>query len=263
MKKALALLTRIVLVGLLTAACQDDGMVIAEQISTEPGASGSTMISADRTELEKTEIEKAAVKDLLLDSCGACHGDTATRPPHARAGVVSRDGQDPIADIEDIDGLVSAGLIMPGMPEDSPLLFAIASGQMPPAGSGLPPLGVAELRRVEKFIVRLDPPSQVEVIDILLRNCGICHDRAGEAQPVIAINDIANVGVLVAAGLIVPGDRDLSQLYNLVLDGDMPPAGAGVPPVSRRDLARLGGFIDLLSEVAQSPSGAQAQPKTP
>jgi hypothetical protein len=152
---------------------------------------------------------------------------------------------------------------MPGLPEDSPLLYAMTSGQMPPAGSGLPPLGVEDLRRVEKFIVRLDPPTQVEVIDILLRNCGICHDRADEAQPVIAINDIANVGVLVAAGLIVPGDRDLSQLYNRVLDGDMPPAGAGVPAVSRRDLARLGGFIDLLSEVAPSPSGARAQPKTP
>jgi hypothetical protein len=61
---------------------------------------------------------------------------------------------------------------------------------------------------------------------------------------VIAINDIEDLAVLVAAGLVVPGDRDQSEVYLSVLDGIMPPQGA--PPMSNRDLARLGGFIDMM-----------------
>jgi hypothetical protein len=256
MRKALALMTRFLLVGVLTIACRDDGMVIAEQIPPEPMASGSSM-----TPVDQTSLEKAAVRGLLLDSCGSCHGDSAARPPHSLSAVASRDGNDPIVDIGDLDALVASGLIEPGIPEDSPLLFAMASGLMPPRGSGLPPVSGADLRRVEKFIVRMDPPTRTEVIDILLRNCGLCHDRDQEAQAVIAIDDIADVARLVTAGLIVPGDRDQSQVYTLVLDGDMPPRDAALPPVSRHDLARLGGYIDLLSEAA--PRSARAQPKAP
>jgi hypothetical protein len=256
MKKALALVTRFILVGVLTAACQDDGMVIAEQIPPASMANGPTGSS-----VAQTELEKAAVRGLLLGSCGSCHGDSQERPPHSLSA--SRDGADPIPDIGDIDALVASGLIEPGLPEESPLLFAMASGQMPPIGSGLPPVSGEDLRRVEKFIVRMDPPTQAEVIDILLRNCGLCHDQHQAVQPVIAIDDIADVGLLVTAGLIVPGDRDQSQLYTVVLDGDMPPRGAGVPPVSNRDLARLGGYIDLLSGAAPAPRNGGLQPKAP
>jgi mono/diheme cytochrome c family protein len=241
MKIALAPLTRFILAGLLTAACQDDGMVIAEQIPPEPAASGSMMMP-----ISLAGLATASIQELLLDSCGECHGNTATRPPHSLTASASRDGGDPIADITDLNGLVAAGLIEPGFPEDSPLLFAMASGQMPPAASGIPAVSGEDLRRMEKFIVSMDPPSQAEVMDILLRNCGICHRTETGAQAVLPINDIADLGVLVAAGLIVPGDRDLSQLYTLVFDGDMPPRGAGLPSMPRRELARLGGFIDLL-----------------
>jgi len=50
----------------------------------------------------------------------------------------------------------------------------------------------------------------------------------------------------VAAGLIVPGDRDQSQLYTLVLDGEMPPKGSTAAEVSNYDLARMGGYIDMM-----------------
>ena len=51
---------------------------------------------------------------------------------------------------------------------------------------------------------------------------------------------------LTVAQVVVPGDRDRSRLYTRVLDGEMPPRGAGTPPVPNRDLARLGGFIDVM-----------------
>jgi hypothetical protein len=51
---------------------------------------------------------------------------------------------------------------------------------------------------------------------------------------------------MVAAGFIEPGDRDGSPLYTVVLDGQMPPSSAELPPVPNRDLARIGGFIDLM-----------------
>jgi mono/diheme cytochrome c family protein len=240
MKKALTPLTRFVLVGVLTCSCRDDGMLIAEQVLPEPVARGPAASPAN-----ETDVEKAAMQALLLDNCGGCHAAAATRPPHDVASAASRSGGDPIANIGDIDALVELGLIAPGLPEESPLLFVMATGQMPPEASGQPLVSGTDLRRLEKFIVRMDPPTQGEVVEILLRHCGSCHG-ADPRGPVIAINDIADLALLVAAGLIVPGDRDLSRLYTRVLDGEMPPAGSGAPPVSNRDLARLGGFIDLL-----------------
>ena len=194
---------------------------------------------------QQTQLEKAAVEDLLETSCGSCHGASATRPPHSFAGTPSRYGTDPIVNIRDLDELIASGLITPGFPENSPLLLLMASGQMPPTASGVPPVSGEDLRRVEKFIVRLDPPTRAEVLAILDRNCSACHN-SGESDAVVAINDILDLGVLVAAGLIVPGDRDRSQLYTRVLDYEMPPQSSGMEPVSNHDLARLGGYIDLM-----------------
>jgi hypothetical protein len=193
----------------------------------------------------QTELEKAAVQSLLLENCGTCHGASVVSAAHSLAGVVASDGSDTIADIGDIDGLVDSGFITPGWPEESPLLLLMASGQMPPVTSGLAPVSAPDLRRVEKFIVRMNPPTQREVVEILLRNCGSCHE-SDSGKAVVPINDIGDVGVLAAAGLIVPGDRDRSPIYTLAEAFDMPPRDSGLPPVSNRDLARLGGFIDLM-----------------
>ncbi|MEO8181560.1 MAG: c-type cytochrome domain-containing protein [Deltaproteobacteria bacterium] len=240
MKKALTLLTRFVLVGVLTCGCRDDGMLIAEQIPPEPMASGQVRLPPS-----EIEVEKAAVQNLLIDNCGSCHATAATRPPHSLETAPSSYGGDPIADIADIDALVELGLIEPGLPEESPLWFVMVSGQMPPPTSGQSPVSEAEVRRLEKFIVRMNPPTQREVVDILLRTCGSCHG-ASAGGVVIAINDIGDLALLVAAGLIVPGDRDQSRVYTRILDGEMPPEGSGARPMSNRELARLGGFIDLL-----------------
>jgi mono/diheme cytochrome c family protein len=237
MKKALTPLTRFVLVGVLTCSCRDDGMLIAEQIPPEPVASTPVVPATD------TEIEKAAMKNLLLDKCGSCHAASENRPPHSLASTAARYGGQVISDIGDIDELVESGLIEPGLPEESPLLVLMATGQMPPQTAGQSPVTEKDLRRLEKFIVGLNPPTQREVVEILLRNCGSCHS-ADPGRAVLAINDVGDLAVLVAAGLIVPGDRDQSTVYLSVLDSVMPPAGS--PPMSNRDLARLGGFIDMM-----------------
>jgi mono/diheme cytochrome c family protein len=181
---------------------------------------------------------------MLQNNCGVCHGRSSSRPPHTLTGEPLRDGDPPLPDINDIEALVQAGLIVPGFPEESRLLFLIVTQQMPPTTSGLPPVADTELRRLEKFIVRLDPPTRTEVEQILMRNCGSCHDRDGSTG--LPINAIRDLEVLVAAGYIVPGDRDRSTLYTRILDGDMPPSNAAQPPVPNRELARLGGFIDLM-----------------
>lgn len=220
-------------------------MVIAEEIPPDRIPSDAMAQQPTLSAAQQTELEKAAVQSLLQNSCGSCHGDSATRPPHSLGGTPARYGSDPIADIRDLDELVASGLIQPGLPEESPLLFLVASGQMPPTASGVPPMSGDNLRRLEKFIVRLDPPTHDEFVRILERNCSSCHESHG-GKVVVPINDILDLGVLVAAGLIVPGDRDQSLLYTLVLQGDMPPQDSDVPQVTNYDLARLGGYIDLL-----------------
>jgi hypothetical protein len=220
--------------------CWDDGMLIAEhRPPPEPTAGANAMEMVD-----EVAVEKRAVQEMLQNNCGICHGRDSTRPPHTLTGEPLRDGDPPLPDINDIDALVQAGLIVPGFPEESRLLFLIVTQQMPPTTSGLPPVADAELRPLEKFIVRLDPPTRTEVEQILMRNCGSCHDRDGSTG--LPINAIRDLEVLVAAGFIVPGDRDRSALYTRILDGDMPPSSAAQPPVPNRELARLGGYIDLM-----------------
>jgi mono/diheme cytochrome c family protein len=215
-------------------------MVIAQHLP-EPSA-GDLMMEMVVDPIEQAEQEKSAVLQILQNNCGLCHGRSSTRPPHTLTSL--RDGDAPIADINDIEALVQAGLIVPGLPEESLLMLVVATQEMPPTTSGLPPVPDAELRRLEKFIVRLDPPTRTEVERILMRNCGSCHDQVDAIG--LPINDIRDLELLVAAGFIVPGDRDRSPLYTRILDGDMPPANAASPIVSNRDLARLGGYIDLM-----------------
>jgi mono/diheme cytochrome c family protein len=237
-------ITWLVLVGTLASACHDDGMIIAEQLPPERAASGPNDQGVPQG-LDAAAIETAAVQNLLVSSCASCHGPAVFAEPHSAAGASERYGGDGIADISDIEALIADGLIVPGWPEESPLLLLVATEQMPPASSGLPALSGTEVRRLEKFIVSLDPPTEDEVVEILLRNCSVCH-QAGSGGVVLPINAIGDLSVLIAAGLIVPGDRDQSQVYTRIIDEEMPPPNADLPYVSNRDLARLGGFIDLL-----------------
>ncbi|MEY4550247.1 MAG: hypothetical protein RL685_6442 [Pseudomonadota bacterium] len=238
MAKLLTLIIVMVTVGAISG-CTDDGMVIAQRVPEPPA--GNLMMDVV---VDLVEQEKSAVREMLQSNCGVCHGRSSTRPPHTLTGAGLRGGDAPIADINDIDALVQAGLIVPGWPEESLLMLVVVTQTMPPTTSGLPPVPDDELRRLEKFIVRMDPPTRAEVERILISNCGSCHDQADTTG--LPINDIRELELLVTAGFIVPGDRDRSSLYTRILDGDMPPATASSPAVSNRDLARLGGYIDMM-----------------
>ncbi|HKO91762.1 MAG TPA: c-type cytochrome domain-containing protein [Polyangiaceae bacterium] len=240
MKRRLTPILWLVLVGTLASSCHDDGMIIAEELP-EPVASDQGAPAA----LDATAIETAAAQRILISNCASCHGPAVSEPPHSAAGAAERYGSDGIADIADIDALIDDGLIVPGFPEESPLLLLIASAQMPPSSSGLPPVSDAQIRRLEKFIVSLNPPTESEVVEILLRYCSGCH-TGGSGGVVLPINAIGDISVLVAGGLIVPGDRDQSEVYRRILDEEMPPPNAELPYMSNRELARLGGYIDLL-----------------
>lgn len=220
-------------------ACQDDGMLIAERLPVGPRAEAPEV----PIDVDLAAAEKSAVQKLLENNCGVCHGRSSTRLPHTLTREPVRGGDPPIADINDIDALVRRGLIVPGWPEASRLLYLMATEAMPPSSSGMPPVSEAELRRLEKFIVRLDPPSRTEVEQILRRHCGGCHVREQSSLPIDAIVDLEE---MVAVGYIVPGDRDRSPLYTVILDEMMPPPRAKQPPVPNFDLARLGGYIDLM-----------------
>jgi hypothetical protein len=239
MAKLLTSIIALVTVGTLLS-CQADGMLIAEHLPPEPTADEGSM---QMPVLDEVEVEKRAVQEMLEANCGPCHGRSSMRPPHTLTGRPVRDGDPPIANISDIDALVETGLIIPGWPEASQVLYVMATERMPPSSSGMPPVAAPELRRLEKFIVRLDPPTRTEVEQILGQYCGSCHEDEESPLP---INSIRDLEVMVAAGFIVPGDRDQSSLYTLVLDREMPPYGADVLKVPARDLARLGGYIDLM-----------------
>ena len=241
MAKLLASIIALVLVSTVLG-CWDDGMVIAERLPEQvpDQVAGDGSMEAVPSE---EELELRAIQQLLEDNCGVCHGRSSTRPPHTLTGKPVRGGDPPIADINDIEALVQTGLIIPGWPEASRLLYLMATEEMPPVSSGMPPVSAMDLRRLEKFIVRLDPPSRTEVEQILVRYCGSCHR---DSDSPLSINAISDLERMVAAGFITPGDRDRSPLYTLMLDGEMPPSSAELPEVPTRDLARIGGYIDLM-----------------
>jgi hypothetical protein len=100
-------------------------------------------ITAD--ELERDVLATSAL-GLLTHHCGRCHGGSE------RAGGVGA--------IDDIETLLSTGLIVPGNAAVSPLFDSIRSGRMPPAGMLSRPR-VGEQWLLEGFIesLRSDPKT--------------------------------------------------------------------------------------------------------
>lgn len=83
---------------------------------------------------EPDSFRRTVVQQVLLDSCGACHGPVSP----ADAG-----GQLPAVD--DIDALIDGGYLIPCRSQASPLVSAIQSASMPPPGSGQPPMSAEQL----------------------------------------------------------------------------------------------------------------------
>jgi len=98
---------------------------------------------AARLPPEWSEEEK--VESLLSSYCGECHGPLPSSCPPAAC--------DGLTWIDDIDKLVQEATIVPGRPDESPVIQMMVDGSMPP---GMYPDAPPELiERVSAFIVSL------------------------------------------------------------------------------------------------------------
>lgn len=105
--------------------------------STPPDGVDTGIVTADA--LERDVLATSALGILTRD-CGSCHAGSE------RAGGVGS--------IDDIDSLVSSGLIVPGNAALSPLFDSVRAGRMPPAGVRSRP-SVGEQWLLEGFIESL------------------------------------------------------------------------------------------------------------
>jgi hypothetical protein len=110
--------------------------------STPPDGVDAGIITADALE---RDVLATSVLGILTRDCGPCHAGSE------RAGGVGA--------IDDVDSLVSSGLIVPGNAAQSPLFDSIRSGRMPPAGMLSRP-SVGEQWLLEGFIDSLSVDAE-------------------------------------------------------------------------------------------------------
>ena len=97
-----------------------------------------------------------------------------------------------------------------------------------------------------------DPPAQESesyyavdaVRNILIANCGICHNANAPIEASAGIAFIGDVDQLVAAGLIVPLRSARSRIVRVMVDGSMPPPSSGLPRVTEADIDMVAQYID-------------------
>ena len=85
------------------------------------------------------DSERTLLEQWLDESCSSCHSDPPGGTPLGGLGRVN-----------DIVALIADGHLVPCRSDASPLVQAIASGSMPPAG--LPPGSAGQLDALRRFI---------------------------------------------------------------------------------------------------------------
>jgi mono/diheme cytochrome c family protein len=138
------------------------------------------------------ELARAQFEDLLLRTCGQCHGPDAQ--------VV----QGGIDYINNLDELISSGRIVPGSPETSLLYNKIKDGEMPPPGI-TPRVTDNELEALARFIDKLKtpPPSVckdqfISYDDVYVQmQSDILHQKAEDREFIryIGVTNRYNAGV--------------------------------------------------------------------
>jgi mono/diheme cytochrome c family protein len=84
----------------------------------------------------------------------------------------------------------------------------------------------------------------VEAENVLAANCGYCHGPALTPQQAAAgLNYINDIDRLVEVGLIVPLNSGASRVFQVMLDGSMPPAASGYS-MTDADIAIIANYID-------------------
>ncbi len=95
---------------------------------------------------------------------------------------------------------------------------------------------------------------QSKSVDLIAERCNACHSGDSAYANVVPgsdpITDIANVDYLLRTRLIIPGEPDLSPLYQLVSTAEMPPG----QPLSFEEINLLKDWITNFNE-APSPGG--------
>jgi hypothetical protein len=92
--------------------------------------------------------------------------------------------------------------------------------------------------------------SEQETLEALLYDyCGGCHGSDYVDNGVVdgaGMNYVDDIDQLIAKGKIIPGDPADSKLVLRVVRGEMPPAGAGLPPAPQELIERLSDFVQSL-----------------
>ncbi|MDF1839630.1 MAG: hypothetical protein P1V35_17315 [Planctomycetota bacterium] len=90
---------------------------------------------------------------------------------------------------------------------------------------------------------------------MLIQRCAQCHSPESQDRKARrALADVADLAT-TAEEFVTAGDPDASELYYLILDGDMPPEDSDVAPPTEQELALLHAWI---SGGATMPTGAPA-----
>ncbi|MFT5198571.1 MAG: putative membrane protein/mono/diheme cytochrome c family protein [Planctomycetota bacterium] len=87
---------------------------------------------------------------------------------------------------------------------------------------------------------------------MLVQRCAECHspdsqDRKGRR----AMADVGDLSTVIK-DFVAPGDPDMSDLYFLIVDGDMPPPKSDVAPPSKQELALLHAWITGGAELPEA-----------
>jgi len=184
---------------------------------------------------------------ILSTNCVSCHG-----------GGNSSGG---VSNITDVASLLQAGLIIPGQPNQSPLILAVQLGRMPLGGA----LSVQDIQTLVDWVSGSNSspvanpvpaagsnPAPVDTstlagqaITILQNNCYACHGTVVSGN----VDQINNPAHLIALGVVIPGNAAGSSLYVAVSTGVMPLGGA----LSAADIATLANWINA---GAQAPNSA-------
>jgi len=179
--------------------------------------------SDDETSVDASEdwaVARSRVESILATHCGACHGHLLT----------VEDASGGINFIDELDALTENGLLMPLSSANSRILQVMRSGEMPPPGSGPPPVSEVELEFVAAYIDNpsywtLPPPCNdqrltsddvyVAIADDLRR---LGPDAAPSARYISFANRV-NAAECVRGGQFERERRALFKLLNMVSTG--------------------------------------------
>ncbi len=213
-------------------------------------AAGATSFSfADGTQNNKAPLVAGMptferdILPIFQAKCLRCHGDKSRKGDLDLRTVAAT-----------LKGGESGAGFIPGQPAKSILYEKVHQGEMPPGKKD--PLTPAQLQTLEAWIAQAsapgaangppsdkasagEPPSQHDIIPIMLRHCVVCHGRHRQEGGL----DLRTREAMLRGGksgpAIVAGKPDESRLLLRIRAGQMPP-------------------IDRLVEVSVKPTDAQA-----